>query len=234
MFLPLGSLLNTVAVIAGAAIGLYGRNFISAPVRNILTQVLGLSTLGIGIQMCASHLDTLSPGQSVMLLLCLGAGAVWGEACHLDRHIERAAEYLKRKMNCRDATFTEGFVNAAILFCVGAMALVGAVNEGLSGDRNLLYSKSVLDFFSAVIFAALWGRGVMAAALPVFLLEASVTLLAGALAPYFTPIGISFLSATGAIMILGVGLTILDIRKISLSNMLPALLCAFFIVLFIL
>ena len=113
------------------------------------------------------------------------------------------------------------------------MALVGAVNEGLSGDRSLLCAKSVLDFFS-VIFATLWGRGVLAAAIPVFLLETAVTLLAGILAPYFTPVGVSFLSATGAILILGVGLTILDIKKISLSNMLPALLCAFFVVLFLL
>lgn len=233
MYLPLGSLLNTVAVIAGAVVGLGGKNFFSAPVRGIITQILGLSTLSIGIQMCASHLSALSPGQNVLLLLCLGTGAVWGELCRLDRHIERAAEFLKEKMNCSDATFTEGFVNATILFCVGAMALVGAVNEGLSGDRSLLCAKSVLDFFS-VIFATLWGRGVLAAAIPVFLLETAVTLLAGILAPYFTPVGVSFLSATGAILILGVGLTILDIKKISLSNMLPALLCAFFVVLFLL
>lgn len=213
----IGTLINTAAVAAGAGIGLIVGHRLPERYTRVVFQVLGLFTLFIGILM------GLRTAQPLVVLFSLLSGGLLGEGLALEKRLERGAERLKKRLGSTDARFTEGLVTAFMLFCVGAMTIIGTFDEGLRGDRQTILTKSLMDFFSSMALAAAFGRGVMVAAAPLLLYQGGLTLGASAAGAFISPDAITELSATGGVMLIGLGMVILDIKKISVVNLLPAL-----------
>jgi hypothetical protein len=186
-------------------------------VKTIIFQGVGLATLVLGVQMALEVENFLT------LIFSLVLGGILGEIVHLDVRMASFSEWLKAKIRVRDACFTEGLVTAFLIFCVGSMTFVGALNEGLTGDRDLILTKAVLDGFASIVFASVYGIGVLFSVIPLFLVQASLTLLAAQFQTWFSPLLITQLTATGGALILGIGFNLLEIKKVKTMNLLPAL-----------
>lgn len=216
--LPTGSLVNAAAIIAGSLIGalLHGR--FPERVRTIVFQGLGLCVLLIGVQM-ALKVDNI-----LILIFSVLLGGIIGELLDLEGLFERLATRFKALVRSRDTGFTDGLITASLIFCIGAMAIVGSFDEGIRGDATVLYTKSILDGFASVALASTYGLGVLFSFIPVLLYQGGLTLFAGFFQEHFSPQIIAQLTSTGGVLILGIGLTLLDIKRVRLSNLLPALL----------
>lgn len=223
-----GSVVNAVVIIVGALLGMLIKGKLSERFKAIIMQALGLSVIIIGLSGTLSAIfrvasdGTLENNDIMVMIIYLVAGAIIGEAIDVEQKLNRFAEFIQRKLPGSGGNFSVGFVTATLLFCVGAMAIVGSLEEGLTGNADTLYAKSILDCTSSIIFSATMGIGVLFAAVPVLLYQGSITLLAGSLKPLLTPEVISQMSLVGNILILGIGLNILEIRSIKVANMLPA------------
>ena len=217
MVLPVGSLINAAVVAAGAVIGLLLGNRLPERVRLIVFQGLGLCTLSIGMQMTFQTTNPLYMVGSILL------GAVIGESIRLEDRITNGGNWIKRTMKSGNARFTEGFVAATLLVCIGSMAIIGPLQEGLEGDRTIVLTKSMLDFFAAIALGAAYGSGVIFASLPLLIYQGSITLFAEVLRPYLSDFLRAEITATGGLMIIGIGINLLELKKIRLSNLLPGL-----------
>ncbi len=227
MILPLGSLINAVLVMAGGCIGMLLGNRLPERVRLIVFQGLGLCTLSIGMQM------TFKTSNPLYMVGSILAGAILGELIRLEDRISGGGEAVKRLLRSGNARFTEGFVAATLLFCIGSMAIIGPLEEGLNGDRTIVLAKSMLDFFASIALGAAFGSGVMFSSLPLLIYQGGITLFADSLRPYISEFIKAELTATGGVMILGIGINLLEIKKIRLSNLLPGLLVIIIICFFI-
>ncbi|WP_027187700.1 DUF554 domain-containing protein [Desulfovibrio cuneatus] len=218
MILPIGSLINATAIVVGAGIGMLLGDRLPGRMRESVFQGLGLCTMAIGMSM------TLKTQNPLYVIGSILVGIIIGEALDLEGRINRGGEALKRILRSRNGGFTEGFVSASLLFCIGSMAIIGPLNEGLSGDKSIVLTKTMLDFFASIAFGAVYGSGVMASALPLLIYQGSITLFAEGIRPYLNDHIRAELEATGGIAIMGIGLNLLGLLKIRLSNFLPALL----------
>lgn len=216
--MPLGTFINVAAIIVGSLIGLLLHKNIPDRIKLIVFQGLGLSTLLIGFQM-AFKTDNI-----LVVIFSILIGGIIGEAIDLDRYVERAGDFLKHKIKSRHEHFTIGFMAATLIYCVGAMAILGPMNEGLKGDRTLMYTKAMLDGFTSIALSATYGIGVIFSIIPVLLYQGSITLLSSSVQQLASTHIINQLTAVGGLMILGIGLNLLDIKKIKVTNLLPALL----------
>lgn len=217
MVVPVGSLINAGVVVAGALVGMLLGNRLPERIRVIVFQGLGLCTLAIGMQMAFKTTNPLYMVGSILL------GGILGEVLELEDRIQRGGEALKGAMNSANGKFTEGFVSSTLLFCIGSMAILGPLEEGLGGPMTTTLTKATLDFFAAMAFGAAYGSGVMFAAIPLLIYQGSITLFAAGLRPYLTDLIRAEIVATGGLMIVGIGINLLDLKKIRLSNLLPAL-----------
>lgn len=226
----IGTLVNTGTVIAGSLIGLFLGNILPQRLQDTVMKGLGLCTLFIGI-------TGLMGGENALItVLSMAIGAVIGELLDLDRHLNRFAEKLEKRFK-RDGAKTslaEGFVTASLVFCVGAMTIMGALNDGLTGDHTMLFTKATLDFISSIIFASSLGLGVLLAAVAVLVIEGGIACLAGVVAPLlqYDAAVIPEMTVVGSLLIVGLGLNLLGITKLKVMNYLPAiflpiLLCLF-------
>ena len=215
--MPLGTLVNTLAVIAGSIVGLLLQRQFPDNLRTICFQGLGLCTLLIGMQMALRVENVL------VLIFSILIGGVVGEALHLHARLIRIGDLLKQRVRVGSDRFTEGLVTAFLLFCVGSLTIVGALEEGLHDDPSLIYTKATLDGFASIVLAVTYGWGVLFSALPLFLFQSAITLSAETLQPYLSEEVISQLSATGGVIIVGLGINLLEIKELRLTNMLPAL-----------
>jgi hypothetical protein len=224
-----GSVVNAAVIIGGALLGMLIKGRLSERFKTIVMQALGLSAIIIGLSGALSALFSVAPDGRlesngiIVIIICLVLGSIIGEAIGIEQKLNRLADCIQRKLPGPEGNFTAGFVTATLLFCVGAMAIVGSLEEGLKGNAGTLYAKSVLDCVSALVFSATMGIGVLFSAIPVLLYQGSITLLAGYLKPLLTPEVISRMSIIGNILILGIGFNILEIRIIKVANMLPAI-----------
>ncbi|MGC9467883.1 MAG: DUF554 domain-containing protein [Anaerolineae bacterium] len=216
--MPIGSLVNAMTVIAGSLVGLLVRQRLPERIKTIIFQAVGLATLVLAMQMALQV-----EGDFLILIFSLILGGILGELLRLERRMEAFGEALKARIRVKDARFTEGLVTAFLIFCVGSMTFVGALNEGLTGDRTLILSKAILDGFTSIVLASVYGVGVLLSALPLFLVQASLTLLAAQFQMLFPDILIRQLTAVGGTLILGIGLNLLEIKLIKTMNLLPAL-----------
>jgi len=225
----LGTVVNTVAIIIGALAGLLLKNGISERYKKILMQALGLSVLMIGVSgtlqgmfkvMDSGKLDRL---YIMTMIFSLVIGSLIGETLNIEKGLDNLGKKLQKKFSGAEGSFAEGFVTASLVYCVGAMAIMGALEDGLLGNYSTLFAKSILDGVSAVVFSATLGIGVLFSSVPVLLYQGSITLLAGALKPLLTPEVISQISLVGSVLILGIGLDVLEIKKIKVGNMLPSI-----------
>jgi len=215
--IPIGSLVNALTVIIGSTLGLITGNKLPDRFKGIIFQAVGLATLVLGMQMAFEVKDF------VIFVFSLIFGAIIGEAIRLETRMEQMSEWLKTRMRIKNERFTEGLITAFLIFCVGSMTFVGAINEGLTGDRTLILSKSVLDGFTSIVLASVYGVGVLFSVLPLFLVQSSLTLLATPFQSFFSEILIAQLTAVGGALILGIGLNLLEIKKIKTMNLLPGL-----------
>jgi len=216
----IGTLVNTAAVIVGSTLGLLIHTHLPERLTRIAFQGIGLFTLFIGFKM-ASETDSL-----LILIFSIVIGAIIGQLIDLDKHINSLSEKLKVKIKSKNERFTEGLVTAFLLWCMGSMTIIGAMEEGFGNPPNLLLAKSVLDGFSSVALAASMGVGVMFAAIPLFIYQGGLTLLATWLKNIFSDPVIAEMTAVGGLLLVGLGINILEIKKIKILNMLPALIIA--------
>ena len=228
----LGTIINTAAIVAGGAGGaLFGR-FLKENVQDTLTKVCGVSTLFIAITGALEKMLTVENGAIVchgaMLVIgCLTIGAVIGELLNLEGAFERFGEWLKQKTgNARDKRFVDAFVTASLTVCIGAMAIVGSIEDGISGDYSILATKAVLDFIIIMVMSCSMGRGTIFSAIPVAILQGSITVLAGLLRPVMTVGALANLSMVGNVLIFCVGINLVWDKKVRVANLLPSIVAA--------
>lgn len=214
----IGTLVNTAAVIAGGTAGLLLKKSMPERIKTIYFQAIGLFTLAIGISMVWQMQNIL------IVVISLAVGGLTGEYLHLEKRAEKLSEYLKGRLKTNNAEFSEGLITSFLLFCVGSMTILGTIQEGTGGSSDLLYTKSLMDFFSAILLASAFGAGVIFSALPLFIFQALLTLLAMQAATFFSPEIIQGLTNVGGILLLGLGINILEIKNLRIMNMLPSLL----------
>ena len=228
----LGTIINTAAIVAGGAGGaLFGR-FLKENVQDTLTKVCGVSTLFIAITGALEQMLTVENGAIVshgaMLVIgCLTIGAVIGELLNLEGAFERFGEWIKLKTgNARDKRFVDAFVTASLTVCIGAMAIVGSIEDGISGDYSILATKAVLDFIIIMVMSCSMGRGAIFSAIPVAILQGSITVLAGLLRPVMTVGALANLSMVGNVLIFCVGINLIWDKKVRVANLLPSIVAA--------
>ncbi|MFW5838011.1 MAG: DUF554 domain-containing protein [Desulfovibrionaceae bacterium] len=215
--LPIGSLVNAGAIIAGSLIGLRLHGKFPERARTLVFQALGLCVMVIGLQMA------LKMDRPLLVIFSLIIGGVLGELARIDAGLERIAQQVKAMAKSKNSLFTDGLVTASLIYCIGSMAILGAFDEGLRGDPSLLYTKAMLDGFASIALASTYGAGVLFSFIPVLVYQVSLTVLAGFLQPFFTDQLITQITAVGGILIVGIGVNLLDILTIRLSNLLPSL-----------
>lgn len=217
MIIPIGPAVNAAAVLAGAALGLALGNRLPERVRAIVFQGVGLCVLTIGMKMA------FVTANSLVMIFSVVLGGALGELMGLESAMVRFGDWCKQRFRSKNPKFTEGMVNASVLFCIGAMAILGSFDEGLRGDRTVVYTKSMLDGLASVALASAYGAGVLLAAASVFVYQGLFTMGAGLLQPWMPPPVMNELVAVGGALIVGIGLNLLDITRIPLSSMLPAI-----------
>lgn len=228
----LGTLINMGAIFAGGMAGLLFGKVMTKRFQDMLTMVCGVSTLFIGIGGVLQHMlvidgDTISTQGTMMVIGSLAIGSLIGELLNIELRIEQFGEFLKQKTrNAKDATFVDGFVTASLTVCIGAMAIVGSIQDGMTGDYSILAAKAVLDLVIICVMTASMGKGCIFSLIPVGILQGSVTILAQALKVFMTDGALANLSYVGSILIFCVGLNLVWGKKIRVANMLPSIILA--------
>ncbi len=213
-----GTVTNAVAIVVGGLLGVLLRRGIPDPVKETVIQGLGLSVLLIGLQMA------LKTENILLVVFSLVLGGVAGQLVDIERRLAALGTRLESRFGGGEGRLSRAFVTASLIYCVGAMAIVGSIEDGLTGNPSILFAKPTLDGVSAVIFGSTMGVGVVFSALPVFLYQGAITLLADTFKNILTDGVIRELSATGGLLILGIGINVLGIREIRVGNLLPSLL----------
>ena len=225
-----GTIINTAAIIAGGICGhLFGR-LLKERHQETLTMACGVGTLFLGTAGAMNymlHHDLLPGGGTMLLVVCLALGGLIGEILNIEHWFERFGEWLKaRTGNAKDKQFVNGFVTASLTVCIGAMAIMGSIQDGISGDWSTLGAKSILDLVIVMVMTCSLGKGCAFSAIPVFLWEGGLTLLASVIRPILTETALSYLSLVGSVLIFCVGLNLVWGKKIRVANLLPAVLLA--------
>lgn len=213
-----GTLVNVGSIILGSFVGVLLKKGIPDRIQSIIFQALGLFTLFLGLTMAFE-----TSGLYLLMIFSLILGGILGEVLKLDTNIEGLSIRLKEKLKSSNPKFTEGLITASMLFSIGSMAIIGPMNEAIKGDLNLILTKSLMDGITSIILAAAFGRGVFFSVLPVFILQATVGILSSFIEPYLAPVLIKELTAVGGLLILGIGISILEIKKINVINLLPSM-----------
>ena len=213
-----GTLINCGTVLVGGSLGLLIRNKLPEKVNKIIFHSIGLFTIALGLQMAfrSEHL--------LIVVLSLVSGSTVGEMLGIENWIHKVSGRWQK--NSKDNRFSEGLLTAFLLFCMGSMTILGAFEEGLGKSSELLLTKSIMDGFSAFAFSASLGIGVLFSVVPLLIYQGGLTLFASSLSGFISTSVINEVSATGGILLLGLAMNVLDLKKISVANMLPSLLIA--------
>ncbi len=216
----LGTIVNVLAIVVGATVGTLLRAGISAKYKETVINALGLAIVFIGLK---NAWETNNP---LIMISALVIGGIVGEAVNIEGVLQRLGSRVERMFGKMDGNVSEAFVTATLVYCIGAMAIMGSIQSGLTGDHSTLYAKSILDGVSSVLFASTLGAGVMLSAVPVFLYQGVITLGAGWVAAWLSMPMRAEMTAVGGILILAIGLNILAIKKFRVGNLLPAVVIA--------
>ena len=225
----LGTIVNVCVIIAGGIAGLFVKNGIPQRFKDTIMQAIGLSVLIIGISGALQGIYKVVNGGSLdrqyimTMIFSLVIGGIAGELINIEDKLDRAGSWFQKKFAKSDGNFVEGFITASLIYCVGAMSIVGSLEDGLMGNPGTLFAKSILDGISSIIFSATMGIGVLLSAVPVFIYQGAITLLSGFIRPWLTDIVVSQMSLVGSILIMAIGFNVLDIKKIKVGNLLPAM-----------
>ncbi len=214
----LGTLLNVISIILGSVFGILIKSSFSEKINKIIFQVMGLFTITLGISMAIKTSNFLLVAFSLFL------GSLVGEAIDLEKYLNVINKKLNSKVKNSGDKFSEGFITATLMYCIGPMAILGSIEEGLGNYPSILYTKSILDGVVSIALASALGVGVIFSIIPLFFYQGSITLFAGYLGNYLSEALIVELSAVGGILLLGLGINITEIKKFKVVNMLPSLL----------
>ena len=216
----LGTIVNTIAIVIGSIVGFFLKGGIPKKMDEAIMKALGLSVLYVGIS------GSLKCTEVLLLILSLVIGVIIGELLDLDKALNRLGKSIEgvfRKHSKSEGGIAEGFVAASLLFCVGSMAIVGAIQSGLEGNHETLFVKSMLDGITSIIYTSTMGVGVVFSAVAVFLYQGIITLASGFLGSVLVETQIANIGAIGSVLIIALGLNMLEITKIKVANFLPAL-----------
>lgn len=215
-----GTLINVAAVIIGSIIGLIIHSRLPKRIITTTFQGIGLFTMVLGATMA------MKTSNFLIMIISIVSGSVVGELIDIEKGINKFSEKIKNKTKFKNDKFSEGFITSSLLFCMGSMAILGAIEEGLGGEPNLLLAKSVLDGFSSIVLAASLGVGVIFSAIPLFIYQGGLTVFASSVQDVLTEPIINELTAVGGLLLIGLGINILEIKKLKIMNMLPSLVIA--------
>lgn len=221
----LGTLVNVGAIIAGSIVGYAVKKGIPEGVKDTVMQGLGLAVLLIGLKMA------LQTNNVLIVIGSLALGGIAGELFAIENRLESLGGWLERRVGGTEGGIAKAFVTSSLIYCVGALAITGAIQDGLTGNTDILVSKAMLDGISSVIFTSTMGIGVIFSALPVLVYQGAITFATAYIKELLSPQVITEMTATGGILILGIGVNILGITKIKVGNLLPAILFAVLITL---
>lgn len=225
----LGTIVNVAAVLIGSSFGIFIKGGMKEKNQQILMQACGLATLFIGIsgalqQMLVIEADDIQTQGTLLLICSLVIGGFVGQCLDIESRLDLLGEKIRGLVKVKsDSRFVDGFVTSSLVICVGAMAVVGSIQDGLTGDYSMLLSKAVLDCIITFVFASTMGIGVLFSAVALGIYQGAITLLAVFIAPYMTETMISSLSMVGSVLIFGVGINLLWEKKLRVGNFLPAL-----------
>ena len=228
----LGTIINTAAIVAGGLAGhLFGR-LLTENTQDTLTKACGVSTLFIAVSgalegMLTVEGSSVTASGSMLIIICLALGALIGEILNIESEFERFGEWLKLKTgNGKDKGFVDAFVTASLTVCIGAMAIVGSIQDGILGDYSILATKAVLDLIIIAVMTCSLGKGAVFSAVPVAIFQGSITVLAGLIRPIMTEAALANLSLIGNVLIFCVGINLVWGKKIRVANLLPAIVIA--------
>ncbi len=219
----IGTLVNTAAVIDGGTFGILLKKNMPERLKTIYFQAIGLFTIAIGISMVFNMQHIL------IVVSSLAIGSLLGEWWNLEIRVEELSVFLKFKFRIVSEKFSEGLITAFLLYCIGSMTILGAIREGMGGSSDLLLTKSLIDGFSSIILASAFGIGVLVSSIPLLIFQGGITLMAIFASSFFTSEIIQGLSSVGGILLIGLGINILEIKKLRIMNMLPALIVVVFL-----
>lgn len=228
----IGTLINSASVVVGGIIGIFAGKLFKTEQQEGLNKACGISVLFIAIAGAMQGMLKIDNGEiisakSMLVVLCIALGTIIGELIGIEKGFEKFGEWLKKKTgNGGDTSFVNAFVTASLTVSVGAMAIVGAIKDGLQGDYSTLAVKSVLDFIIVAVLSSSMGKGAVFSAIPVFVFEGAITLLARLVSPIMTATAISYLSLVGSVLIFCIGVNLVWGKKLRVANMLPAVLLA--------
>ena len=226
----LGTVVNVCAVIAGGLIGTFFGKKIKESIQDSLMKVLGLAVMFVGLSGALSKMLIIEDGRlsaygTLMMIISLSLGTLIGELINIEKYLEKFGDKLKEKVKAKnDGGFTDAFVSSSLVVCVGAMAVVGSLQDGLTGDHATLFAKSLLDFLIIIVMASSMGIGCLFLFIPIGIFQGSITLLAELIKPYVTSALVDDISLVGSVMIFAVGVNSVFNKKFRVGNMLPALL----------
>lgn len=221
-----GTIVNVLTVIVGSFIGIIIGSKFPEKIKKVAFDGVGLSSLTIGI-MLALKTDNI-----LIMVFSVLFGGIIGEFLKIEDFLENIGEKIKSKINSK-SPFTEGFITSTLVFCVGSMAIIGSINEGLTGDATILYTKSILDGVTSIALSSTLGIGVIFSTLPILLYQGGITIFSSLIKNFFTTHTINMITGVGGVLIIGIALNLLGIKKIKLANFLPSLLIAFILSIFI-
>ncbi|MCK5542409.1 MAG: DUF554 domain-containing protein [Desulfobacterales bacterium] len=218
----LGTFVNIAAIIAGSLVGLVFKGRISDKYNKTIMQALSLGVILIGLK------SAFKCNDFILIIISLALGSLIGELCKIECRLENTGNWLEKKISKKSGSFAVGFVTASLLFCVGAMAIVGSLESGLTGNHDTLFAKSTLDGIAAIIFSSTMGVGVLFSSISVLLYQGTITLTAVYIKPFLVPEVIVQMSSVGGLLIVGIGINMLGENKIKVGNMLPAVFIPLF------
>lgn len=213
-----GSIVNALAIIGGGALGMLLKSGMPERFNKILMQALGLSVFLIGLQGAIG----MKGEDTLLVIFSLIIGGCLGEWINIEQRLEQFGDHVQKRFEKLGGSFSKGFVTASLIYCVGSMAIMGGLQGGLEGRHDILFAKALLDGVLSVVFASTLGIGVLASSVPVLLYQGSIALGASLLKPFLIPVVVSQMSVTGGLLIAAIGINILDIIKIKVGNLLPA------------
>lgn len=213
----LGTIVNTLAIIAGSLIGLVFRGGIPKKYNVTIMQAISLAVILVGLRMA------LKTEAILLVIISLAIGSVIGEFLSIEERLENFGKFLERRFSKNGNGISRGFVVASLVYCVGSMAIVGSLESGLTGNHQTLFAKSALDGISAIIFTSTLGIGVMFSSFSVFVYQGLITVSASLIKPFLVEAVINQMSAVGGLLIVAIGFNLLEIQKIRVGNMLPAI-----------
>lgn len=228
----LGTIINSAAIIVGGVFGLLFGKILNERIQDSLQKASGICVLFIGIAGAMEGMlklsgSSLSAGRSMLIVASLALGALIGEILNIEHGFERFGEWLKVKTgNAKDKSFVEGFVTASLTVCIGAMAVVGSIKDGISGDYSILATKAILDFIIIMVMTCSLGKGCIFSAIPVAVFQGLITALARLIKPLMTDGALANLSLIGSILIFCVGVNLVWGKRIKVANLLPSLVFA--------